>query len=62
MSRPGTIDWDKVNATTAADIDRQAKEDGTDDTNHLSAPYPTPATRRKTHHIPACGFSMTEES
>ncbi|MCE2574811.1 hypothetical protein [Komagataeibacter sp. FNDCR2] len=35
LSRPGTIDWDKVNATTEADIDRQAREDGTDDTSHL---------------------------
>ncbi|QBL93163.1 hypothetical protein KSAC_09220 [Komagataeibacter saccharivorans] len=47
----GTIDWDKVNATTEADIDRQAREDGTDDTSHLSAPYPTPATVRKALHM-----------
>lgn len=51
MARPSTINWDKVNGTTEADIDRQAREDGTDDTSHLSAPYPTPATVRKTLHM-----------
>lgn len=29
-ARPSTIDWTRVNATTDGDIDRQAKEDGTD--------------------------------
>ncbi|MFT8463726.1 helix-turn-helix domain-containing protein [Acetobacter persici] len=45
-ARPSGIDWKRVNATTNEDIDRHAKEDGTD--NELPGlPYPTPATVRR---------------
>ncbi|KXV67110.1 helix-turn-helix domain-containing protein [Gluconobacter oxydans] len=45
-ARPSTIDWTRVNATTDGDIDRQAKEDGTDvELPGLAAP--SPATVRR---------------
>lgn len=40
-ARPSTIDWTRVNATTDGDIDRQAKEDGTEgELPGLVAPSP----------------------
>ena len=47
MSRPSTIDWDKVNATTEADIARHAAQDGTESQTGLSMSYPAPATVRR---------------
>lgn len=42
----GRVDYNRLNATTDEDIDRHAKEDGTD--NELPGlPYPTPATVRR---------------
>jgi len=41
MARKGTIDWARVHATTDEEIDRQAREDGTDgDLPGLTSPSP----------------------
>lgn len=47
-ARPSTINWTRVNATADGDINRQAKENGTDmELSGLAAP--SPATVR--HHL-----------
>lgn len=44
--RKGLVDYDRLNATTDADIKRHAKEDGTD-TDLPGLAYPTPVTVRR---------------
>jgi len=45
-ARPSTIDWTRVNATTDGDIDRQAREDGTEGgLPELAAPSPATVWR-----------------